>query len=137
MPAQEQNKGKFMSDSSTVQFSQRLPNPNFAGVEDVLPEEVRDKKTQLHLVDVRRPDEWVGEYGHIPGAELMTLDTLPDRVDELPKDKTIVFICRSGARSAQAAAFAKRSGYEQVFNMKGGMIAWTEKAFEAEEKNAN
>ena len=109
-----------------VEFESKTPNPNINGVEDVLVTEVHKYSNELCLIDVRRPDEWVGEFGHLAEAELMTLDTLPMRLQELPKDKSIVFICRSGARSAQAAAFAKENGFDSVYNMQGGMIAWTE-----------
>ena len=113
-------------------FSSKTENPDFPGVEDVSPEEVQNLKSQVHLVDVRRPDEWAGELGHVKEAQLVTLDTLPQKIQELPKDKTIVFICRSGRRSAQAATFAKENGFPKVFNMAGGMIAWNESNFEVE-----
>ena len=112
------------------------PNPNHSGVKDVSPEEVRKHKESLTLVDVRRQDEWKGEFGHIPGATLVTLNTLPEHIEDLPTDKPIVFICRSGGRSGQAAAFALQTGIENVYNMQGGMIAWTQKSFEVEDQNA-
>jgi len=126
-----------MSKAQFTQFTSKRPNPNFANVEDITPEELRAQKSNVAIIDVRRPDEWVGEYGHIPEATLVTLDTLPDRIDELPKDRTIVFVCRSGGRSAQATAFAKANGLESVFNMQGGMMSWTEKNFETKDRNAN
>ncbi len=113
----------------------KTSNPNVPGVFDVTIEEVHAQKNNLYLVDVRRPDEWVGEFGHIDTAEHIVLDTLPMRIDELPKDKVIVFICRSGARSANATAFALENGFTDVYNMKGGMIAWTANNFESVEKN--
>ena len=104
-------------------------NPSFDGVRDVLPHEVAEKAKKLHLIDVRRDEEYHGELGHIDGAELITLDRIPDEIDNLPKDETIVFICRSGQRSAQATAFAHGHGFEHVFNLKGGMILWNEKGY--------
>jgi hydroxyacylglutathione hydrolase len=124
-----------MSQKANIQLKSNTPNPQFANVEDVSPSEVRELKASLKLIDVRRPDEWTGEYGHIPGAELMTLDTLPMRLNELNPEDTIIFICRSGARSAQAASFAKQNGFSSVFNMQGGMIAWTQANFETEDQN--
>lgn len=118
-----------------VEFSSRTANPNFPEIEDITAEELRSKQKDVRIVDVRRPDEWVGEYGHIPDAALITLDTLPDRLDELPKDQTVVFVCRSGGRSAQAAAFARQNGFDRVYNMRGGMIDWTQKNFETEERH--
>jgi rhodanese-related sulfurtransferase len=73
------------------------------------------------LVDVRRPDEW--EEAHIDGATLVTLDELPDRLDELPRDSTLLVICRSGGRSAVATEALTDAGFEAV-NVTGGMLAW-------------
>lgn len=118
-----------------IEFKSKAPNPNLPSVFDISTEEVRSNKDKVALIDVRRPDEWVGEYGHIPEAKLIVLDTLPMHIEELPKDTTIVFVCRSGARSAQAAAFALENGFKSVYNMKGGMIDWTQKNFETLERN--
>ena len=107
-----------------VAFESESANPNFLGVKDIEPAELSQLTSQVHLVDVRRPDEYTGELGHIDGSKLIVLDTLPDQLDTLPKDEPIVFVCRSGGRSAQAAAFAKQNGFSHVFNMKGGMMLW-------------
>ena len=107
-----------------VDFENRIENPSFEGIFDVEPSELHKKLNQVKLIDVRQPDEFTGELGHVPGSELMVLDTLPDHLTTLSKDHTIVFICRSGARSARAAAFAKMNGYEHVYNMLGGMLLW-------------
>ncbi len=121
--------------STQVKFDTAKQNPNVAIVEDIDPSELRTKKSSVTIVDVRRPDEWTGEFGHIEGATLMTLDTLPQRIGELDKNATIVFVCRSGGRSSQATAFAKTNGLTSVFNMAGGMIAWTGANFEVVEQN--
>lgn len=73
------------------------------------------------LIDVRRPDEW--EEARIDGAALITLDGLPDRLDELPKDQTLLVICRSGGRSAVATEALLGAGFDAV-NVTGGMLAW-------------
>jgi rhodanese-related sulfurtransferase len=109
-----------------VQFRTRSSNPNAPGVEDIEPQEAWENKSEVLIVDVRRPDEFTGELGHIPGAQLMVLDTLPQRIEELPKDKTLVFVCLSGGRSSRACAFAKENGYDQVYNLKGGMTLWNQ-----------
>lgn len=105
-------------------------------IQDIDPAELRSKKTQVRIIDVRRPDEWTGELGHIAEASLITLDTLPQRIGELDKNDTIVFVCKSGGRSAQATAFAKQNGFNSVYNMAGGMLAWNENNFEVSERNA-
>lgn len=80
------------------------------------------------LVDVRRPDEFNGELGHIEGATLKTLGPeLENFLNSANKSDTILFICRSGVRSAHATALAMDLGFANVFNMEGGMIYWNEK----------
>ena len=73
------------------------------------------------LLDVRNDDEW--EVGHAPAATLVPLGQLSDRVEELPTDRRIVVVCRSGARSGRAAAARVGAGYDAV-NLAGGMQAW-------------
>lgn len=124
-----------MSNTNFTDFDSKTPNPEMAQVLDVTPEEVLQKKDEVKLIDVRRPDEYTGELGHVPGAELLTLDYLPQRIRELPTDRTIVFICRSGGRSARATAFALENGFKSVYNMKGGMLLWNEKSLAVEGRN--
>lgn len=73
------------------------------------------------VLDVRRPDEWA--LGTLPGATLMTMSQLPSRLQELPKDRAILCVCRSGDRSSRVAAYLGYNGYENVANMSGGMKA--------------
>lgn len=110
--------------SEFVHFSTQKSNPNMPGVKDVEPKEVWEKKSQLMVIDVRRPDE-VAEHGYIPGAMHVVLDTLPLRLEEIPREKTLVFVCQLGGRSARACAFLTAQGFTHVVNMKGGMSAWT------------
>ena len=117
-------------------FSTAETNPDLDIVEDVSPDEVNAKIGDLTLIDVRSSDEYTGELGHIPNSKLVTLDTLMDHIDDIPKDKTVVFICRSGRRSANATAIAKDNGFESVFNMKGGMILWNEMGLTTEGKSS-
>lgn len=79
----------------------------------------------LHLVDVRRPEEFTGELGHIPGSILKTLGPeLDEYLRSEDRNKPILFICRSGARSANATLYAMELGYKSVYNLEGGMIDW-------------
>jgi rhodanese-related sulfurtransferase len=73
------------------------------------------------LLDVREPYEW--QAGHAPRARHSPLGQLPRRVAELPDRRAVVTVCRSGARSARAAAMLARDGRE-VSNLAGGMRAW-------------
>ena len=109
-----------------VSFTSATANPDVPGVHDVTAEELVKRTGEVHLVDVRRPDEYVGELGHIAGSQHLLLDHLPDRIGELPKDEPIVFVCRSGARSGRATAFAIENGFKHVYNLKGGMLRWNE-----------
>lgn len=77
------------------------------------------------LIDVREPHEY--EEAHIPGVSLIPVDSLLRRAGELPPDKDVIFICRSGRRSALAAEIAAASGFENaLYNLEGGMLAWLE-----------
>lgn len=73
------------------------------------------------LLDVREPHEW--DAGHAPDAVHIPLDTLPARLDALPSDRPIIVVCRSGRRSARAAALLTTAGYD-ARNLTGGMTAW-------------
>lgn len=103
------------------------------GVTDVSPEETLQKLSQVKIIDVRRPDEFTGELGHIQGARLATLQTdLPKVLESLDKDDTYVFVCRSGGRSTTATSLAQSMGFSSVYNMAGGMISWNRNALPVE-----
>ncbi len=77
------------------------------------------------LVDVREPHEY--QIASIPKATIIPLGQLPMRLSELPKDSNIVCHCKSGMRSAKAVELLKQNGYLRVRNMKGGILAWSDK----------
>jgi rhodanese-related sulfurtransferase len=83
------------------------------------------------ILDVREVSEY--EAGHIPDAQLIPLGELPDRLNEVPRDETVVIVCRSGNRSAQAHQFLLDQGFTNVHNMKGGMNDWIAAGYEIEE----
>lgn len=102
-------------------------------VEDVLRHLPDAEAGRVKLIDVRRPDEFNGELGHIKGATLVTLG--PDLTDFLEKGnraEEIIFVCRSGGRSGTAAVESIKLGYKFTINMVGGMIRWNEKKFQTE-----
>lgn len=70
------------------------------------------------LVDVREPIEW--DTGHVPGARLLALGSLVDKLDSLPADGHVVVICEAGVRSSSAASVLKRHGFGQVGNILAG-----------------
>ena len=75
------------------------------------------------VIDVRAPSEWDAE--RIDGAVNVPLSRLPERIDELPRDRRIVVHCASGYRSAIAAGLLQAAGFSHVADLVGGMAAWT------------
>ncbi|MGY0692756.1 MBL fold metallo-hydrolase [Virgibacillus sp. FSP13] len=97
--------------------------------EEVNVQKLRDllDDEHYHLIDVRNQTEW--DQGRIEGADHKTLSSLPDLMDDLPKGKTYLVHCRSGARSAIAASLMQANGYKDVKNVKGGYLAWMKEKF--------
>lgn len=96
----------------------------FAGFWEIKPDALEECAQKLQLVDVREHDEFVGPLGHIHHACSIPLSELPQRTAELARDRPIVTVCRSGARSAQAAVLLQKAGFVDVANLAGGMIRW-------------
>ena len=84
-----------------------------------------DAGEDFFLLDVREPNEF--RIGRIPGSTLIPLGEVPQRVNEIPRDKDIVVHCKMGARSAKAASFLRQQGYRNVKNLKGGILDWSDK----------
>jgi len=80
-------------------------------------------RTDLHLLDVREPEEW--QAGHIAGSQHIPLGQLRERLGDVPKDQTILTVCRHGNRSEAAARGLRTLGYT-VENLEGGVTAWTQ-----------
>jgi len=80
---------------------------------------------QAVIIDVREQSEW--DTGHIPSALFIPLGQLKSRLAELEvyKGKPIIMQCRSGVRSAKASSIMVDAGFEQVYNLTGGIIAWS------------
>ena len=85
------------------------------------------QKRVVRLLDVRTDAEIA--QGKIPRGEPMPLHLIPLRMGELDKRAAMVFYCRSGGRSAQAAAFFAGNGFVDVYNLQGGIIAWVNAGF--------
>ncbi len=97
---------------------------NFACVPEIQPQVVEEYLERVQVVDVREPGEWIGPLGHIATARHLPIGELARRAGELDRERPIVAVCRSGARSAQAVAILQRLGFDRVANMAGGMIRW-------------
>lgn len=76
------------------------------------------------LLDVREPHEF--SAGHIPGSVLIPMGEITGRLNEIPQDRTVVVICRSGNRSGQVAGTLAGHGYTRVLNLQGGVLDWPE-----------
>jgi rhodanese-related sulfurtransferase len=83
---------------------------------------LEEEQEACRVIDVREFREI--SAGTVPNAEPMPLATLPLRASELGRKERLVIICHSGARSAQACMFLQQQGFENVFNLRGGMLAW-------------
>jgi rhodanese-related sulfurtransferase len=91
---------------------------------EVAPSEARAlQQAGAFVLDVRQPEEWAA--GHIDGATLIPLGELASRAAEVPSDRQVVVVCRSGNRSAQGRDILLGAGFPSVTSMAGGMNAWT------------
>jgi len=84
--------------------------------------ELKENNNDVRVIDIRQPAEL--NSGIIPGAEALPMHTIPLRMSELNRNEKLIMVCRSGARSAQACMFLQQQGYDNVFNLRGGMVAW-------------
>ncbi len=82
------------------------------------------------VLDVRTQEEW-NEY-HVPNTTLIPLDQLPSRLDEVPSDRQIIVVCRSGNRSQQGRDILLKAGFEQVTSMAGGLTEWRNSGYPIE-----
>ena len=76
------------------------------------------------FLDVRTQEEW--DEFHIRGSRLIPLAELPDRLGELPRDRKIVVVCRSGHRSLSAVNLLQQAGFTRLSSLAGGLQAWQE-----------
>jgi glyoxylase-like metal-dependent hydrolase (beta-lactamase superfamily II)/rhodanese-related sulfurtransferase len=107
----------------------------FAGIWEVQPQWLEEHVREVQVVDVREPAEFNGSLGHVAGAILIPLGTLTERVGELSKERPVVAVCRSGARSAQATVLLTKAGFERVANLSGGMLRWRAQRYPVEGGN--
>ena len=96
----------------------------FSGIWEVQPDWLEEHAGEVQVIDVREPDEFNGALGHVQGARLVPLGSLAARSSELSKERPIVTVCRSGARSAQATVLLAKAGFDNVANLAGGMLRW-------------
>jgi sulfur dioxygenase len=109
-------------------------NPQMVGgVPEISPEALKDILGKVRVIDVRRPDEFIGELGHVPGSQLITLGPDLERfLESADRRQALVFVCQSGARSARAAIYSRSLGFDNTANVSGGMVRWNELEFPVE-----
>lgn len=76
------------------------------------------------LLDVR--EGWELEIARLDGVLHIPMGEIPARLGELAPEREIVVLCRSGGRSATVARFLQQQGYQDVWNLAGGILAWSE-----------
>lgn len=90
-----------------------------------LHEWLADKKRAAPLiVDVR--ESWEHAICKLPDAQLVPMQQVPARIDELPRERDIVVVCHHGMRSYQVAEFLAGEGFTRLYNLSGGIAAWAE-----------
>ena len=96
-------------------------------VEQISPADLAARLETVCLLDVR--EDWELQTAQIAGALHIPMDAVPDEIEKLrhARDgKDLVVMCRSGARSQNVAEFLNQSGFCDVFNLDGGILAWSE-----------
>lgn len=96
----------------------------FGGIWEIRPQALEEIAANVQIVDVREAREFTGALGHVPGAVLIPLGELKQRAAEISRDRPVVTVCRSGARSAQAVVMLQKEGFRDVANLTGGMLRW-------------
>ncbi|MGH9728091.1 MAG: molybdopterin-synthase adenylyltransferase MoeB [Candidatus Acidiferrales bacterium] len=97
-----------------------------AAVPEITPKQLKqrlDRGDDLYILDVREPHEY--QICNLQG-HLIPLGELPKRVGELDSSREIVAHCRSGKRSAEAVEFLTKAGFRKIWNLKGGILAWSD-----------
>lgn len=109
------------------QFCGLAPNEGAIMIFEKTPKEVHTwlKSTEPpFLLDVRESHEW--QIARLPGAKRIALGDLPTRLQEVPQNRPVVVYCRSGARSTYATNMLLQSGWQEVYNMAGGLLRWSD-----------
>ena len=96
----------------------------FSGIWEIQPQALEEVAVAVQIIDVREPNEFNGPIGRIAGSKLIPLGELAARAAEISKDRPVVTVCRSGARSAQAVVILQKAGFTNVANLAGGMLRW-------------
>lgn len=107
------------------------------GVREISVDELKQKMDQnekIRLIDVRSQAEFA--QGIIDGGEFLPLHTLPLHMNDFKNDETIVFYCRTGARSAQACMYLSQNTGIEALNLAGGIVRWYQSGYPISPANA-
>ena len=101
----------------------------FSGIWEIQPAALEEKRAagpagSIQVLDVREAGEFDDALGHIVGAQSLPLSGLAARMHEIDRQRPVVTVCRSGARSAQATVLLRKAGFNDVANLAGGMRRW-------------
>ncbi|MBC7792170.1 MAG: rhodanese-like domain-containing protein [Clostridia bacterium] len=115
-------------------IAEAVPGPG--GILEVTPQQVNAGAKGMRLIDVREVNEFSAELGHIAGAELVPLGTIEHAAKDWDKKQPLVMVCRSGGRSGKATQALRAMGFEEVVNMRGGMLAYNQAELPVEGRNS-
>jgi glyoxylase-like metal-dependent hydrolase (beta-lactamase superfamily II)/rhodanese-related sulfurtransferase len=133
LPLPDRIQEALQANQSAIE-DDRLAFPSLAQLSEVrqlAPHEVHARLAAAPrplVLDVREPEEFRGELGHVPESLLIPLRELPGRVGEIAAHRSgdVIVVCRAGVRSTTAAAILTGLGFARVWNLRGGMLDWTD-----------
>jgi sulfur dioxygenase len=96
----------------------------YSGILEISPQWVAGHAGDVHILDVRTAHETTEERARIRNAQLIPIDELRDRLSEIPQDRPVMTICRSGKRSVLAFTILRAAGWEKVASISGGLLRW-------------
>jgi glyoxylase-like metal-dependent hydrolase (beta-lactamase superfamily II)/rhodanese-related sulfurtransferase len=102
---------------------------SYAGLLEIDPNWVAEHLDEVHVLDVRQPEELDDRLGCIAGARCVPLSELRSRIAEIPGDRPVITVCHAGMRSAQATVILRNAGFSRVANLHGGMLLWHQMGF--------
>jgi len=95
-------------------------------IQQITPLQLQQKRAQqpdLKILDVREPHEF--EFAHIVDSILIPLSLIPLKIEELDRNEDFVVLCHHGVRSMMACQFLAKEGFEKLYNLAGGIDAWS------------
>ena len=106
----------------------------YAGLMEIEPDWVAEHLEELHVLDVREPQELQESLGRIVPAQMIPLSELKARLAEVPRDKPVIAVCHAGMRSGQATVMLRSGGLARCANLRGGMLLWSQLGLPAQHR---